>query len=165
MGLSSIRRGLLVLLAVPALSVAVALPAQAAQGFDLQTSRGGVFSGYAVGVGSVTFHNQSEFSVAATDVADRCGDDPNGDGAGAYLFVIVKFMDSSVPPLTALAYRDVSGCSDGIVDSGDKRLDFNRNVREVRLHLRECNDAGSTLQCSTNSLDNDVSNWKDNPRT
>jgi hypothetical protein len=163
MRLTSIRRGLLVLLAVPALSIAAALPAQAAQDFDLSTSRGGTFSGYAVGNGSVTFHNSSDYSVRATDVADRCGDDPNGDGAGAYLFMIARFMDGNT--FTALIYKDTSGCSDGSADSGIQRFNFNKNVREVRLHLRECDDAGGVLQCSGNSLDNDVSNWKDNPHT
>ncbi|SDI97505.1 hypothetical protein SAMN05192558_104234 [Actinokineospora alba] len=133
--------------------------ASAPQGFNISTSSGGTYAGWANAYGNVVFHGTMTFEVTAT-VADKCP----ADGAGAYVRVESIWTDGSVHVGNSFV-GDASGCSDGITATGRTYPTEPMKVKSVRVTVRECDKVGTSLNCSENSADIARSTWKDNPYT
>lgn len=152
------RRGAAALAAaavVGVVGVGGALPAQAAQGFSLDTPQRGIGDGSTHARGSLTFTSARAFTISST-VWDSCP----GDSRGAYLTYRVVFTDgSTIGAYSKDAFNaDVDGCDNGRISKTVTRT-YEKRVRTVELWLFESDgvDRGAYQW--------DRSTVKDNPRT
>lgn len=136
-------------------SAAMALPAEAAQGFALDTVQRGINDGSTHARGSLTFGSARTFTITST-VWDSCP----GDGRGAYLTYRVVFTDgSTIGAYTKDAFNsDLNGCDNGRNTKTVTRT-YEKRVKNVELWLFE-----------SDGVDRGAHQWdhstvKDNPKT
>lgn len=129
----------------------IALPAQAAQTkpFDLVTAYNG--NGSARAHGSLTWHDASKLVVNGV-INDRCP----ADGHGAYLDIVIWFMDGTqrVVPVA----KDDLGCDASAGVGFSKPVDTSKRISKIRLNLTEWDEqTGDVNDWDVLGLDNPYS--------
>jgi len=148
--------------------------AAAATGYNLKTYNGGLSwtkhqSGHAEARGTVTFNSRSQVTVRISRLADVCNSSGTADGAGAYLFVLVRLNGGSVLQAFGVIAKDADGCSNGRYFSGSKVMTLRKTdgsgdrvrIAAFRIRISECN--GGATNCSPYAGDNRYSPWMGNP--
>lgn len=135
-------------------TAAATIPAQAAQGFSLDTPQSNIHDGSTHARGSISYTGQRSFRISST-VWDSCP----GDGRGAYLSYYVQFKDGTGwgYPYSDAFNKDNNGCDNGKISNTITRT-FSKRVKFVQLSLWEV-DYGSTV------YQDDFSAYKYNPYT